>query len=167
MFDKAPVNRLNGYSWGHNNVDENDLESGGVRRMIADVTELAELQGRLAVNDVKCLVESAIRPLIMGIVAVVIVLATLPVLLFAAANALVDQLDWSPALAQAAVGGVGILIAGILIAIAVKKLNRCGSPLRRSLDELEKNLGILREILVGRDAVQAHLAHMERRDREN
>jgi hypothetical protein len=51
MFDQTPINRLNGVNWNRTmaakdgRTDDDDL--AGVRRLLADITELAELQMRL------------------------------------------------------------------------------------------------------------------------
>ena len=51
--------------------------------------------------------------------------------------------------------------------MALSKLKACGSPLRRSFSELEKNMDTLREMLVGKDALTQHLEELERQNREH
>ena len=68
-----------------------------VRRLLSDVTELAELQVRLVAGDAKCLAESTVRPIFLGAFGLAIVLGSIPVFLISAANYLVDQYAWTPA----------------------------------------------------------------------
>jgi hypothetical protein len=166
MFDQTPINRLNGVNWNRTmaakdgRTDDDDL--AGVRRLLADITELAELQMRLIADDARCLIASLVKPAMLGVIGLVIILGTMPVLLLAAASMMVEHLAWSPAVAQLTSGGAGLLVAAVLGLVAVKKLKACGSPLRQSLTEMEKNLATLREMLVGKDAVQESLERLER-----
>jgi uncharacterized membrane protein YqjE len=163
MFDQTPVNRLNGLS-EHQRADSPDSEgdTGGVRRLLADITELVELQGRLVASDVKCLAEATIRPLILCAVSMLLMLGALPVLLLALANYFVVEFDWSLSLAQLFAASVAILLGSALSAVAVKKLMACGSPLSSSKAELEKNLDTVREMLGGKSAFDKHLQQMDR-----
>jgi hypothetical protein len=134
MFDQAPINRLGGlHGRREASFHPADGDAGGVRRLLADVTELAELQARLVASDAKGLAESIIKP----------------------------------AVAQLAAAAAALLIAGTLCAFAVKLLKACGSPLRRSLAELEKNMDILRDMLQGKSPLASHLEQMERHDSGN
>ncbi len=152
MFEQAPINRLNGMSWnktGEAKVPQTQSESNGVRQLLADVTELAELQTRLLAGDVRSSLHAIIRPLVFVVCGVVILLAALPVLLLAFANLLVAEAQWSMYAAQFASGGVALLVAGGLAAWAYRKIQRSAFPLERSLCEMRKNLETLREMLVG------------------
>ena len=139
MFDKAPLDRRNGFAWDHAPKPETS-DSGGVRRLLADMTELAELQGRLAINDAKCLAESVVTPTILAVAGLVLLLGTVPVILLSAANILVEETEWSVAGAQALVAAVAIVLAALIVALAIMRLKACGAPLSRSTEELEKNL---------------------------
>jgi hypothetical protein len=168
VFNQAQMNRvkaIDGYRI--ESLDDSDDSSGGVRRLLADITELAELQTRLVATDAKCLAASSILPVVLVFTGLVIVLGALPVLLLSVANFLVQRFGWTPAVAQLAAAGSAILIAILLCAIAVRKVKTWGSPLSRSLAELEKNMETLREILSGKSSLGTHLAKMERRDRDS
>jgi hypothetical protein len=168
MFDQAPINRLGGlHGRREASFHPADGDAGGVRRLLADVTELAELQARLVASDAKGLAESIIKPTILATIGFVIVLGAVPVLLLSCANFLVEWFDWTPAVAQLAAAAAALLIAGTLCAFAVKLLKACGSPLRRSLAELEKNMDILRDMLQGKSPLASHLEQMERHDSGN
>lgn len=167
MFDQTSINRVSSIDW-NSDADQTlrDHDLGRVRRLLADISELAELQVRLLSSDAKYLAESAIRPLQFYGVALVILAGATPVFLLSAANFLVDQFGWSVASAQLIAAGVALLVAGGFVAVANHGLKACGSPLRSSLAELDKNMGTLRQLLTGSDPLTAHLAEMERRERE-
>lgn len=165
MFNKAQVSRFAGSNDTCSPSTHSDVEAGSVRRVMADVAELVELQVRLAVSDLKCLVASTIRPLVLVAISLVLVLGSLPVLLFAAGSLLVEEFGWELAPAQLTVAGVAIALAAVLGALAVKGLMACGPPLRSSVAEFEKNMESLREMLGGQDALERHLERLERRNR--
>ena len=106
MFDQTPVNRLNGIKWGRAaNHHSGETDTGGVRHLLADITELAELQVRLVAGDAKGLADSMVKPAILGVIGLVIMLGAVPVLLLAVANALVEQFAWSLVMAQLTAAG--------------------------------------------------------------
>lgn len=165
MFDQTPLNRLNGINWGGEKHHTDAHDGGGVRRLLADISELAELQARLLASDARCLLASLIKPAILGAVGLAILLGTVPILVLAGADALVQQLAWSPPLAKLAAAGVAILVAAGLAGIAVVRIRRCGPPLLSSLSEFEKNMETLREMLTGKNALAQHWENLERRGR--
>lgn len=151
MFDQTPINRLNGKRWGPHlgiNGDQSQHEMGGIKQLLADVTELVELQARLTADDVRSTLAATVKPTLFVAIGIALLLGTVPVLLLALANVLVAQLQWSPAMAQFTCAGVALLLAISLGALAWQQFKRCASPLQRSLHEMEKNLETLREMLV-------------------
>ena len=168
MFDQTPVNRLNNMNWSRAaNHHSGETDIGGVRHLLADITELAELQVRLVAGDTKCLADSMVKPAILGVIGLVVTLGAIPVLLLAVANALVEQFAWSPVMAQLTAAGAALLIAAGVSALAISKLKACGLPLRRSFSELEKNMHTLREMLVGKGTLTQHLEELERQNRQH
>ncbi|MDZ4656978.1 MAG: phage holin family protein [Bythopirellula sp.] len=154
MFEQTPINRLNGKSWelpSDINHDQAKHDRGGVKQLLADVTELAELQTRLMADDVRSSLAATVKPTLFVVVSIALLIGTVPVLLFAVANLLVDQQQWSPHMAQFTCAAVALLIAVSLGSLALQKFKQCASPLQRSLDELEKNMDTLREMLVGKE----------------
>lgn len=151
MFDQTPINRLNGTSWGphsENKRDHAQHETGRVKQLLADVAELVELQTRLMADDVRTSLAATIKPTMLVVIGIALLIGTVPVLLLALANLLVDQQQWSLPLAQFTCAGVTLLLAVSLGRLALQQVKRCASPLQRSLNELEKNLETLREMLV-------------------
>lgn len=159
MFDQTPLNRLNGLNWGHNEpdreYDQDKSEMGGVRKLLADITELVELQGRLMVDDVRSSLTAVVKPSLLALCSAVILLGTIPVVLLASANVLVSELQWTQHAAQFACGGIALLLVVVLIAWASRLFKKCAMPLQQSMSELEKNLATLREMLVARDQTSA------------
>ncbi len=153
MFEQTPINRLNGKSWElHSdfNRDQAEHEMGGVKQLLVDVTELAELQTRLMADDVRSSLAGTIKPTLFVVLSIALLIGTVPVFLLAVANLLVDQQQWSPYVAQFVCAGVALLVAVVLGSLALQKFKQCASPLQRSLSELEKNMDTLREMLVGK-----------------
>jgi hypothetical protein len=150
MFEQTPINRLNGMNWEHNTQSDRDHENremNGVKQLLADVTELGELQARLIADDVRKSLTSTIKPTVFVGLCVALLIGTIPIMLLGLASLLVDKLHWTPPIAQLTCGGVALIIALGLGALAVKKFKQCASPLQRSLNELEKNLETLRDML--------------------
>lgn len=159
MYDQAPINRIRESDWKHHVKD--GQETGGVRQLIADITELAELQARLIADDVRLTAVSVATPIILLLVALVITLGLTPVLVLAGANLLVEQVGWSQSISQFVCLGLGLLVVITLGILAVRKLKNLALPLKRSVSELEKNLAKMREMLVGKDEI---VERFERRD---
>lgn len=159
MFEQTPINRLNGKSWelqSDINRDQAEHEMGGVKQLLADVSELAELQTRLMADDMRSAVAGTVKPTVFVVLSIALLIGTMPVLLLAAANLLVDQQQWSPHMAQFVSAGVALALAAILGSLALRKFKRCASPLQRSFNELEKNLDTLREMLVGKEQANSN-----------
>jgi hypothetical protein len=159
MYDQTPVNRINGLNWTQH--EEEQAETGRIRQLVADITELAELQARLIAGDIRLTAASMVKPLLFMVMAVVLLLGMTPVLILAVANVLVEQQQWSPSMAQFACVGAAFLVAAGLGTLAFFKLKELASPLQRSLSELEKNLDKLRQMLVGKEPI------VERFERRN
>jgi hypothetical protein len=164
MFDQTPINRLNGMSWNkpvEGNPVQSQADMNGVRQLLADVTELAELQTRLLADDVRSSLYAFIRPLVYIVGGVVILLATLPVVLLAFANLLVAEAEWPTYAAQFTCAGSALLAAGVLAVLAYRRIQRSAIPLQRSMCEMQKNLETLREMLVGHKAVSDSVPRRE------
>jgi uncharacterized integral membrane protein len=152
MFDQAPMNRLNDLNW--NLRAENEAQQPlkpeshhGVRHLLADISELVELQARLTANDVQTSLAGLLAPTMLFAGAAIIVLGTIPIVVLAIANTLVVELDWPNYAAQFASGGVAILTAFVMAYMARVKLKKVAAPLKQSANELSKNFGTIRDLL--------------------
>lgn len=151
MFEQAPINRLSNTDWSDMNADPSQANSdrNGVRLLLADLTELVELQCRLFADDVRSTLTALARPA--GLFAVVLLmgLATLPVLILAIANMLTVLTGWPTYASQFASVGIALVVAAGLFLTAVKLIQNSTLPLKRSAEELQKNLATFREMLLG------------------
>jgi hypothetical protein len=150
MVDQTPINRFSGYTWekvSHDNQDAENQQMSGFKQLLGDVAELAELQARLIVNDVRKSTVATIQPTVFVIVSTTLLLGAIPILLFGISSLLVEELQWEPHVAQLSCAGGALLVAMGLGALAIKKFKQCTNPLQRSLSELEKNFETLRVML--------------------
>ncbi len=150
MVEQAPLNRLHGFQGENGSPSDHDQENHEMsrfKRLLADITELAELQTHLAADDIRATFAATVRPLVLAVLAMVLLLGTLPVLLFGISSLLVEELEWLPYVAQLTCASTALVLAGGIGVLAVIKFKQCANPLQRSLHEFEKNLGTLRLML--------------------
>jgi hypothetical protein len=153
MFDQTPINRIQNLRWQRDSTGETESmkpdSHHGVRHLLADISELIELQARLTANDVRASLKGLIVPVGLLALAAIVLLGTLPVILLAVANAIVVELQWPNYAAQFASGGLSILLAITLVSVAIIKLKRITVPLEQSANELSKNFESIRDLLRG------------------
>lgn len=101
-----------------------------------DVGELLQLEAQVFAADLRAAKRRLVVGAIVATAAVLVALAALPIVLAAAAWALVELLDWSAAAAFAAVGLGAIAAAAIAAYVAWKRLHGCAAAFTRSRDEL-------------------------------
>jgi len=114
--------------------------------VLHDITELSELQVRLAVLDAKSAIRKLIVPLILGVVAVVLLLASLPILLMSIAHAMAltgMALVWCYLLSF----GIGVVVCAVLGFTAYTLAKRGLSVFRRSSEQLKRNVQWLKATL--------------------
>lgn len=148
MADQTPVNRINGRyrSSPSSPPRSSEQHSHGVRQLLADITELVELQFRLLTADVSELRQRISPPIIATAIGLAIVLGAMPVLLLAAAAALYSQAGWELWLACLTAGGAGAVVGVATLAIGYNGFKRIAVPLERSSNELAKSIASLREM---------------------
>lgn len=119
-----------------------------------DVATLIELQAKLAALDAKECVASATFPVVVIAVALVVVLAAVPVVLLGVAYLLAMALNIAPGWAMLLTGLLALAVAGLVGFLSVKEITRSLEPLRRSREELVRNLAWVRTVLIysGRSA---------------
>ena len=130
--------------------------AASVSELTHDVIELTELQAELLKLDVKQSVDKARTTLILSVVGVCVLLGTIPVALFALAELLVEQLAWSRSVAFGAATLVGLLLSGIIFAVAWGYIKSGLVSLERSREELNRNISWLKSTL--RRRAQPHAA---------
>ncbi|CAN5868217.1 hypothetical protein BH23PLA1_BH23PLA1_38180 [soil metagenome] len=134
-------------------VVENIAEFGN------DFATLAELQAKLAAIDLKEATGRALFPTILVAIALVVMLGCVPILLFGVAALIAPQLgiadDWMAlGAALLIVGFAALLLFGIIGAVAAMRIGPSFSIMRRSQEELVRNLSWIKTVLVhsGRSA---------------
>ncbi len=120
---------------------------GGVTHLARDILTLVELQASLLrVESREWLSRCAIPAIVLSVVAAIALLASLPVLLLAAAYGLAAAgmtLPW----ALFAAGGGGAALAAICALLAWWRLSRSRGALTRFRLELNRNLDWIKQIL--------------------
>jgi len=112
-----------------------------------DVIELGELQAQLFGHDIKSTTQKTRSSLLLSVIGLCVLLGTIPVILFALAELVVEQLHWPRSAGFAVAAAVGIAVsAGILIA-AWKRLSAGLNSMQRSRDELSRNIAWLKSSL--------------------
>ena len=119
---------------------------GQAAEVTGDVIELAELQLQLAKADAEDAIRIAIRPILFIGFGGVLLLASFPVVLFAAAGFLARYTEMSVELAQLVVGLVAAVIAIITASVSVYSLKSSFTPFSRSADEFKQNIAWLKAI---------------------
>jgi len=122
---------------------------GNIAELGNDVATLAELQAKLTLIDLKEGTSRALIPTIVAAIAAVLALSSVPVALIGLAFLLAralgrDQEGW----AFLIVAGSTLILAGVAAAIAALRLGRSFESLRRSREELTRNLAWIRTVLV-------------------
>lgn len=121
---------------------------GGIAEFGNDMATLAELQAKLAALDVKDSYERALVPMIAIIAGLTAALASLPVLVLGVALVIARALDIADGLAMVLTALVVIAGAGLLAYLSTRRLPHSFEPLRRSREELIRNLSWVRTVLI-------------------
>jgi hypothetical protein len=120
----------------------------GARRLTRDVVALAELQLNLLQVEAKDWTQTiAVPSVILGVVAAVAALASIPILLLSFAYWLVAATELSLPLALLAAGGLGLVIAVVCGLIAMARIRKTRSAFSRFRFELGRNTRWLKQVL--------------------
>jgi hypothetical protein len=115
-----------------------------------DAIELAELQAQLFTLDVKETTQSVKVSLTLAIVGVSLLLGAIPIALIALAELLTYLLDWPRAASYGVSTLVGLLLSGALIATAYSRLKSGMGAMKRSREELSRNITWIKSSLRSR-----------------
>lgn len=112
-----------------------------------DAVALAELQGRLFAVDAKETGRRAVLPTVLAAAGAVLFLGTILIVLLGIA-ALLYEVAGLPAWASLLLTAVGALLAvGMLLAVAWNRYQRSTWPIKRSQDELVRNVRWMMDVL--------------------
>jgi hypothetical protein len=127
----------------------------GVTQVLRDVVTLGELQTELLQVDLRNFLTAHVIPtVVLGVVAIIAALASLPILLASLAYYLVEVANLTIASAFLAAAGVGMLIMAICGGLAWQRFHSQRDALARSRIELARNVRWLKKVL-GRPAETA------------
>jgi hypothetical protein len=132
---------------GENGIPESQVFEG-ITGFGSDIATLAELQGRLALIDLKECLQKALVPLALVLAGLIVLTGALPVALLGVAALLARALSISVAAAQLLTGGMSLAVAIATIAVAAAKIGPSLNSFRRSREELTRNLAWLRTVVL-------------------
>lgn len=118
-----------------------------------DIATLAELQAQLAAIDMKESAGRALVPVVLVALALVVMLGSVPILLFGGAALLAPQLginnDWMAlGAALLIVGFAALLLFGLIGVVAALRIGPSFSSLKRSQEEFIRNMNWVKTVLV-------------------
>jgi hypothetical protein len=129
--------------------------AASVSGLTHDVIELSELQAKLFMLDVKKSSQQARTCLVLAIVGICFLLASIPVALFALAELLVEQLDWSRAGALGVATVVGLALSAAFAGAAYALIRSGLLSLQRSREEFNRNVAWIKSMLRNREQFHA------------
>jgi len=121
---------------------------GGIAEFGNDIATLVELQAKLAGADLKESLEKALVPIVLIVIGACSILGAVPVVLFGVAELVAAALKIGTGWALLLTGAVALAIAATVVVVSVLRIPSCFSSLRRSREELTRNLAWIRTILV-------------------
>jgi len=121
---------------------------GGVAELGNDIATLVELQGKLAVADLKESLGKASVPIVLIAIGVCSLLGAVPVLLFGVAELVAVALNIGHGWALLLTSVVAMVIAGVVVVVSALRLPSCFNGFRRSSEELTRNLSWIRTVLL-------------------
>jgi len=121
---------------------------GGLADFGNDVATLAELQGKLALIDLKECLDKALIPLALMAVGLVVILGAVPVVLLGAADLVATALKIGPGQAKLLTGGGVLVLAATVAILAALRIGPSLSSFNRSREELSRNLAWIRTVVL-------------------
>jgi hypothetical protein len=121
---------------------------GGISDFAENVATLLELQAKLGMLDLKECIARATVPLIVVVIGLVLMLASLPVIVGGLALVLATVLHVGIGEALLVTGLVVLVVSGLIAFVAWSRFLPSFDSLRRSHEELVRNLSWIRTVLV-------------------
>jgi Putative Actinobacterial Holin-X, holin superfamily III len=136
----------------HSNGKACDVPQGRVMRqnisqLGSDVLTLMELQTELLQLDLREWTRGMVKSAVAIAVALVLLLATAPVLLISLGYFINDMTDLSMTVSMLIAAGAGILLAAIAAGLGMWMLKRDKGMLRRFSPELKRNVRWLKQVM--------------------
>jgi Putative Actinobacterial Holin-X, holin superfamily III len=128
----------------------------------SDIITLVELQAELLQVDVREWARGFVKSVIALVAALVLLLASAPILLVSLGYFINEQTDLSMGASMLIASGAGILLAGICAGLGVWLLKRDQGMLHRFSSELKQNMSWLKQVLTHpSDAESTRVAYPE------
>ncbi len=119
---------------------------GQAAEVTGNVIELAELQVQLAKEDAADAIRIAVQPILIMVIGGILLLASLPILLFAIAGFIARYSDLSLEVAQLIVSLTASVAAIVALILSVRVLKSSLAPFTRSSQEFKQNITWLKTI---------------------
>ncbi len=156
MADQASVRARAGFPpQGHSPVSGDGHGVGNGKSVVGnladfanDIATLLELQAKLAAADLTAVKGRVVGSTLALAGAAVFALAALPVLLFGVAHLLALALSLHLGWALLITAGFVLAIAGLVVVVVLPRFLSSFEPLRRSKEELIRNLSWVRTVVV-------------------
>ena len=152
MVDQTSVNgRGAAYAPGSSSA-----EYEGVAEFVDDLASLAELQARLAATDLRDAARKSAIPLILTAAGLAVVVASVPVALFAGGWLLASALKIHQGWAMLLTAGAAMALGGLAAGVGGMLLRHSFDSFRRSRKQLWLNLAWIRTVLVSSASARLH-----------
>jgi len=125
-----------------------DQKSSGVRRVIADIIELCELQWQLLTVDGQEAKRRAVKGVIYLMISLLSGIAATFAAVLAAGWLLHDQLGWSVGIALTLVSGVSIVITGLAGLMGTRTMVKANASLRETKEEFSENVRWIKQVVL-------------------
>ncbi|WZP00470.1 phage holin family protein [Isosphaeraceae bacterium EP7] len=113
-----------------------------------DIASLAELQGKLALADLRESTSQATVPATLLATGVVVALSTVPVALVGLAYLVAESTGWRTSLAFLATAAAALAVALVVSYVGYLGLTKSFGSFRRSRDELTRNVSWIKTVLL-------------------
>lgn len=117
------------------------------KEVAGDFIELTELQVQLAKADASDFVKKSIPLLAIALTAVVLGMASLPIVLFGLATFVAHWANWELWAAQLVVGAVMLLVAAALLAASLFQLRKSLESFESTTTQLVNNISWIKSII--------------------
>lgn len=130
----------------------NTDQPAGVRRVISDVADLAELQLQLLAIDGQEAARRSVAAVVWLAIAVVLLISTTTALLVALGWILHETVEWSMGLSLLTVAGIALLGTCLVLGLAYLSLKRAVGAMSETGAEFAENLRWLKAVIVSPDS---------------
>jgi len=121
---------------------------GGIAEFGNDIATLAELQAKLAMADLNESLQRATVATVVTVLGLAVMLGSVPVLLLGIAQLIAAPLKISLGWSIVLTGGVALIGAATVVALAASRIGPSFSSFRRTREELSRNLLWIRTVLL-------------------